>query len=223
MSGSSPARRALLIYYSFTDQARIAAELAATELRAMSVESEIVRIDYADPAQRLVRPLPFAEQVRLGNLAEQRKTAPVVFDRPDLLNVRYDFVLLFSNTWKFHPSVPVQSFLASTEAANLLRGMPFAVVVVCRGFWRKNLRLVREAAESLGGLYLAGEGFGFAGGWLTSTVQSIRYVASSGAGDSRWGLLSLQPFGLSPASKQRLRTFVRALPKAAHTRLAALQ
>lgn len=206
------ARRVLLVYYSFTDQARIGAELAAEELRARGDEAVLVRIDFADPAQRLRRPLPFkGGQTHWGNLAEQRVTVPVVSDDPQALQSRYDLVLLFSNTWKFHPSVPVQSFLATPEAALVLRDTPFAVIVICRGFWKKNLRIVRALAEKLGGRYVDGAGFGFAGGWLTSTVQSVRYVAGQGESERRWGLLPLPPFGLSPEAKQQLRAFVRNL------------
>lgn len=202
--------RALLVYYSFTDQARIAAELAASELRAQAIEPVLVRIDFADAAQRLQRPLPFKEQVRWGNLAEQRQTMSMVFDPPGALDARYELVLIFSNTWKFHPSVPVQSFLATPQAAAVLRDTPFAVIVVCRGFWKQNLRLVREAAEKLGGLYLAGAGFGFSGSWLSSTAQSILYVATTGASARRWGLLALPPFGLSPKAQMKLRQFTQS-------------
>lgn len=205
-------RRVLLVYYSFTDQARIAAELAAEELRRQGAEAVLVRIDFADPAQRLRRPLPFkGGQTHWGNLAEKRVTLPVVVDHPEALQRRYDLVLLFSNTWKFHPSVPVQSFLVTPEAAGVLRDTPFAVLVICRGFWRKNLRLVREMAEKLGGRFVGGGGFGFAGGWLTSTVQSVRYVAEQGDSETHWGPLPLPPFGLSPDAKQQLRSCVRAL------------
>lgn len=206
--------RALLIYYSFTEQARIAAELAAKTLRELGVDTASVSIDFADVHQRLRRPLPFSEQVRWGNLAEQRQTLPVVLDDAADMKARFDFVILFSNTWKFHPSVPVQSFLAMPEAAAVLRDTPFVVIVVCRGFWRKNLRLVREAAEKLGGRFIGGSGFGFAGSWLASTIQSIRYVAATGAEDRRWGLLPLPAFGLSQRSKTQLRDFVRTLPAA---------
>lgn len=206
--------RALLIYYSFTGQAQRAVALASEELRAQQVEPLCVRIEFAHAGARLRRPLPFKEQVLWGNLAERRQTVPVTLDPPELPVVDIDFIVLFSNTWKFHPSVPVQSFLATPEAARLLHGRPFAVVVVCRGFWRKNLRIVRALAEGLGGHYLAGDGFGFAGGWLSSTVQSVRYVASAGAAERRWGLLPLPPFGLSPRAQERLRGFVRGLPDA---------
>ena len=206
--------QALLVYYSFTDQARIAVDIVSETLRQRGVKSETLRIDYKDPSQRPTRPLPFSEQVKLGDMAQRRQTVPIVLDAPERLQSRYDLIVLFSNTWKFHPSVPVQSFLASPEASALLRDTPFAVVVVCRGFWRRNLRLVREQAEAHGGRFVGGEGFGFAGGWLSSTIQSIRYVARKGVAERRWGLIRLPPFGLSPYAKTALRAFADRLPLA---------
>ena len=58
----------------------------------------------------------------------------------------YDLVVLGSPTWWRTVSMPLRSFLESSEAA-VLDGTPYAVFTVCRRYWRENLEAVRELAD----------------------------------------------------------------------------
>lgn len=71
----------------------------------------------------------------------------------------YDLVCIGSPTWWRATSMPMRSFLKSDEARRLLSGTPFVTFVVCRRYWRENIRTVRRIGQRRGGRYLGGMHF----------------------------------------------------------------
>lgn len=205
----------LIVYYSFTGQAKRAADATDAVVRAAGHDVTALRLEVADPDARLTRPLAWAQITAWGRKASAGETVPVLLDPPSAARGDYDLVLLFTNTWSFSPSVPIQSFLKSQDGRRLLGGKPVAIYVICRGFWRSNLAKTTALVEAAGGRVIGGEAFVHPGAWLTSTIQTVRHMMST-TDQRRWGVLPLPAFGLSEASMSRLEPFtLRALDAAA--------
>jgi hypothetical protein len=203
--------RCLLLYYSLTDQAARAVESAAQTCHSAGWDAVICRIDFANPADAPRRPFSIADSKRWVDAAQQGKIFPLSYTPAAALDADYDLVLLFTNTWGMHPSVPIRSFLDSPEAKRVLAGKPFGVYVICRRLWEKNLALVREKAEAAGGRYIGGEGFVHPGSNVGSLIQTVTYIHRAGSGLRHLLGFPLPPYGLSDESLAKVPVFTRSL------------
>ena len=57
----------------------------------------------------------------------------------------YDLVVIGSPTWWLTTCMPIRSYLKSDAAAKLLKGKSVAGFVVCRRYWKNNLKTVQSA------------------------------------------------------------------------------
>ncbi|MFP6850553.1 MAG: dialkylresorcinol condensing enzyme [Pseudomonas sp.] len=71
---------------------------------------------------------------------------PLVVDA----NKRYDLVILAYQVWFLSPSQPMTAFLASPEAAQLLKGTPVVTLIGCRNMWLMAQEKVKERLSDLG-------------------------------------------------------------------------
>ena len=55
--------------------------------------------------------------------------------KPDILNKKYDLVILGYQVWYLTPSIPINSFLKSDFAKKVLKDTPVVTVVACRNMW----------------------------------------------------------------------------------------
>jgi protein-tyrosine phosphatase len=200
--------KVLLIYYSFTQQAERAVREAQRACHESGHEAVLCRVDFADPAQRLHRPLSPAAVKRWTRAAAQAETAPVCHEPAGALDDEPDLILVFSNTWQDSPCVPIRSFLQS-EAARVLAGKPFAVLVICRRLWQKNAAAVRTLGEAARGHFLGAQAFTHPGSGAGSLVQTISYLMRSGPPWRRFLGFPLPEYGLSPESLAQAGPFVR--------------
>ena len=175
-------RRVLLLYYSYTGQARKVLDAAGEVFRERGAEVHIAPIEFTDP--RYAEPFsrfPMARTWRdfLGILPAQTRKATGAIRTPDAVRRSdYDLICIGSPTWWRDVSMPLRSFLKSDEARPLLDGTPFAVFVVCRRYWRENLNAVRKLAEKAGGRYMGGVHFGYPGDQLRSMLSLTSYLGS---------------------------------------------
>jgi hypothetical protein len=91
----------------------------------------------------------FAETVK-GIPCEMQ---PLEFDR----TVNYDLIILAYQPWFLSPSRPVDSFLQSAEAKQLLNGKPVVTILACRNMWlnaqeRVKIRLRDIGAQLVGNI-----------------------------------------------------------------------
>jgi hypothetical protein len=63
---------------------------------------------------------------------------------------RYDLVILAYQVWFLSPSQPMTSFLASTEAAQLLRNTPVVTLIGCRNMWLMAQEKLKQRLSELG-------------------------------------------------------------------------
>ncbi|MFN8071313.1 MAG: flavodoxin family protein [Mycobacterium sp.] len=175
-------RRVLLVYYSYTGQARKVLEAAGEVFRERGCEVHAAPIEFTDPryAQRFSRfPMEHMWRDFLGMLPAQTLKATGEIRIPD--EVRrgdYDLICIGSPTWWRDVSMPLRSFLKSGEARPLLQDKPFAVFVVCRRYWKENLNAVRKLAEKAGGRYEGGIHFGYPGDQVRSMLSLTSYLGS---------------------------------------------
>jgi hypothetical protein len=122
-------------------------------------------------------PHPYREVIGMIPPEMLRKTGDIRI--PDVVTEReYDFVCIASPTWWLSTNVPIRSFLESEVAGRVLKGKRFAVAVICRRYWRHNLKTVRRLATGLGGVFVDGIHFSYEGGQVRSLLSLISYLGS---------------------------------------------
>ena len=202
--------RILIVYYSFTGQAQRVAGLMASAVAQAGHQPVLCRVAFADPAEPLAAPVPFAVVGRWSGLTKQGAAAvPITLGTDLTAEAPFDAVFLLSNTWSTRPSAPIQSFLQQS-ASPVLKGLPVAIGIVCRGFWKQNLKMTRAMVEVAGGHVVATEIFTHAGSWLASTITNVLGMIRPPPVPPRFGPIKLPPFGVSPASCAKVAGFVRA-------------
>ena len=179
---SGQPRRVLLLYYSYTGQARKVLDAAGQVFRERGCEVHTAPIEFTDPryAERFSRfPMNHMWRDFLGMLPAQTLKSTGAIRTPDeVRRSDYDLICIGSPTWWRDISMPLRSFLTSGEARPLLQGKPFAVFVVCRRYWRENLNAARKLAEKAGGRYEGGIHFGYPGDQLRSMLSLTSYLGS---------------------------------------------
>lgn len=207
-------RRVLLLYYSYTGQARKVLDAAGEVFRERGFEVHTAPIEFTDPryADRFSRfPMTHVWRDFIGMLPAQTMKATGGIRTPD--EVRrgdYDLVCIGSPTWWRDVSMPLRSFLKSGEARPLLNGTPFAVFVVCRRYWRENLNAVRKLAEKAGGRYQGGIHFGYPGDQVRSMLSLTSYLGSGEYRESYLGM-RIPATNISAAQLDEARRFAAGL------------
>lgn len=175
-------RRVLLLYYSYTGQARKVLEAAGEVFAQRGWEVHSAPIEFTDPryAERFSRfPMRNVWPEFIGMLPAQTLRSTGEIRTPgEVRRADYDLVCIGSPTWWRTVSMPLRSFLTSAEAGPLLDGTPFAVFVVCRRYWRENLAAVRKLAAKRGGRFLGAIHFGYPGSQLRSMLSLTSYLAT---------------------------------------------
>jgi len=157
-SSSKPA--VLFVYDSYTQQTKKLVEAMADVLRSRGCEVELGAIEFTDPryAERFKTfpmPHPYREVLRMIPAELARRPAAITI--PDVVSRGgYDLVCFGSPTWWLSTDVPIRSFLESETACRILAGKRFTAVVVCRRYWKHNLKTVRRLGTRCGGTYVEG-------------------------------------------------------------------
>jgi len=204
----------LLVYYSYTQQTKRVAEVMAEVLRDRGCEVSQAAIEFTDKrwAERFTRlPLRHAVLDIVGMLPAQMRGATGEIQIPEEAREGdYDLICIGSPTWFFRQSVPIRSYLKSDAAARLLDGTRFTGFVVCRRYWRTNLKSVRKGGTKLGGEYIDGIHFTFAGGQIRSFMALISYFAK-GENRERYLGVKIPPSMLKPGFEEEAQAFASEL------------
>ena len=202
--------RVLLLFYSYTGQSQKVLEAAGEVFRERGCDVTSAPIEFTDPryAERFSRfPMRKVWPEFLGMLPAQTLKRTGDIRTPDAVRTGdYDLICIGSPTWWDTVSMPLRTFLTSHEARNLLQDTPFAVFVVCRAKWRKNLTGVRKLAEKKGGRYVDGIHFTYPGSQLASMLSLTSYL---GTGEYRERALGvkLPPTNISDEQVEESRRF----------------
>ena len=137
-------------------------------LRDRGCEVQHVAIEFTDPryATRFEEfPMPHPLREVLGMIpAELRRATGEIRIPEEAISREYDLVCVGSPTWWLSTSVPIRSFLESEAAGRLLDRQHFAAFVVCRRYWRHNLKTVKKLGTKRGGRFLDAAHFSYQGG-----------------------------------------------------------
>lgn len=206
--------RVLIVYYTYTQQSARVAEVMAEVLGERGCEVRQAPIGFTDKrwADRFTRlPMRHAILDILGMIPAQARGATGEIVIPEEARAgEYDLICVGSPTWYFRQSVPIRSYLRSDAAAELFAGTRFAAYVVCRRYWRQNLKSVRKVGTKLGGEWVNGTHFTFAGRQVRSLMSLISYF---GAGENRERYLGVKipPSMLKPDYDEQARAFANEL------------
>ena len=140
-------RQVLVIHFSQTGQLNRLVQSVCAPLQA----SDGVQVDFLalQPAQPFPFPWPFLGFFRIFPetvLMKPQALLPLAVD-PDK---RYDLVILAYQVWFLSPSLPCTSFLASPQAARLLKDTPVVTLIGCRNMWLMAQEKVKARLQTLG-------------------------------------------------------------------------
>jgi flavodoxin len=204
----------LFVYYTYTKQTERIVEAMADVLSYRGCEVTLAAIEFTEPryAERLkVFPMPHPFREVVGMIPAELRRRPGKINIPSVVTDReYDFVVIGSPTWWLSTNVPIRSFLESETAGKVLGGKRFAAAVVCRRYWKHNLKTVRRLGTREGGTFVDGTHFRYEGGQVRSLVSLISYL---GSGEYRKKYIGLRipPTNIRDYHLDTAKTFANSL------------
>lgn len=122
----------LIVYYSQTGQLKTILENIASTL-----SGEGIRITNLPITPQKEYPFPWKADEFYGAFPETflQIPTPLTPVPSDILNKKYDLVILGYTVWYLTPSIPINSFLKSEEAKALLANTPVVTVSASRNMW----------------------------------------------------------------------------------------
>jgi menaquinone-dependent protoporphyrinogen IX oxidase len=202
--------RVLFVYYSFTHQAEKVVETMSSVLEERGCEVDRALIELTDPRYRdRFAKFPFRRPFLtvVGMIPAELRRKPAEIGIPEQAKSGdYDLVCVGSPTWWLSTNVPIRSYLESDDAASVLDQTRFAAFVVCRRYWRHNLKTVRRLGTKRGGEYVDGIHFAYPGGQVRSLMSLISYLGSGEYRDRFLGV-KIPPTNLQPEHLDQAREF----------------
>ncbi|MBN2027174.1 MAG: hypothetical protein JW854_10500 [Actinobacteria bacterium] len=134
--------KALVVYYSLTGRGEEIAGILEGELRESGMEVTAVALEPDPPFALPVKFLKTLMLTAYGGMGMGRKLKSLP---PEVYEDEYDTVVLIGPSWGFHPAPPMTYF-----AREILPGIRLSataktvVVITCRRYWRRHLKLLRE-------------------------------------------------------------------------------
>lgn len=125
-------KEVLVVYYSQTGQLYdILKNVTAT------LQSEKIKVTYFEIVMKKPFAFPWKKSEFFDSFPESFLQIPAEFIEPDpeILNKKYDLVILGHQVWYLTPSIPLNSFLKSDAAKILLKDTPVITVIGARNMW----------------------------------------------------------------------------------------
>ncbi|MDN3723328.1 dialkylresorcinol condensing enzyme DarA [Aequorivita sp. SDUM287046] len=125
-------KEVLIIYYTQTGQL-----LEILKQIASSIADENTNISYCELIPKEKFPFPWTQSEFYGAFPETFLQIPVPMEEIpfNIRQKKYDLIILGYTTWYLTPSIPVNSFLKSEQAKNLLANTPVVTVSASRNMW----------------------------------------------------------------------------------------
>ena len=139
------------MYYSFTQQHRRVADVVAESMRERGCDVTLAGIELTD-LRYLHRFSRFPLRHRVLDVvamlpAQMRRATGEIAIPAEARDGDYDLVCIGSATWWLTTCLPIRSYLVSDASGRVLAGKRFAAFVVCRRYWRGNLKSLRRAGH----------------------------------------------------------------------------
>ncbi len=204
----------LFVYFTYTHQTAKVLDAMAEVLRERGCEVTMACLEFTDPrydARFETFPMPHPLREVIGMIPAELRRKPGKIGIPDAVTAKtYDLVMLGSPTWWLSTNVPVRSFLESATADRVLDGTPFAAAVVCRRYWKHNLKTVQRLGRQRGGDFVDGVHFRYEGGQVRSLLSLVSFLGS-GRNKERYLGVKIPPTNIRDYHLQTARTFAQGL------------
>src|SRR3954452_16337344 len=209
-----PTPSVLFVYFTYTKQTLKVVEAMSEVLERRGCDVHRAGIEFEDPryAKRFETfPMPHPFREVLGMVPAELRRRPAKIGIPATVTEReYDLVVIGSPTWWLSTNVPIRSFLESAVAARMLDRRHFAAFVVCRRYWKHNLKTVKRLGTKRRGSFLDGIHFRYQGGQVRSLLSLISYLGS-GQYRERYLVVKIRPTNLQEHQLDQARRFADAL------------
>ncbi len=169
----------LVIYYSQSGQ------LKSIMNRMLAPISEQCAIDFAEIKPVKPFPFPWSAKVFFDCMPESVQQIPEEIIPLDIPEKKYDLVVLAYQPWFLSPSIPVNSFLRSQQAA-FLKDQKVLTVIGSRNMWLNAQEKVKESLGNLGANLVGNIVFFDRNPNLTSVLTIIRWTFKGQKEATRW-------------------------------------
>jgi hypothetical protein len=140
-------RQVLIVHFSQTGQLdRLAQSVCAPLQQHTDIQLDFLQLQ---PAQPYPFPWPFLDFFRIFPETVLMRPQPLLPLAVDA-SKRYDLVILAYQVWFLSPSQPMTAFLASPEAAQLLKGTSVVTLIGCRNMWLMAQEKIKTRLNALG-------------------------------------------------------------------------
>src|SRR5690554_4689270 len=125
-------KEVLIVYYSQTGQL-----LEILKNVASTLSGENVKVSYYEISPKKDFPFPWKQEEFYGAFPETFLQIPTELNPvpSQVLQKKYDLVILGYTVWYLTPSIPINSFLKSPEAKQLLMNTPVVTLSASRNMW----------------------------------------------------------------------------------------
>ena len=136
----------LVVYYTQSGQLE---DIVESITKPFQQEDE-VSITYFQIKMENEFPFPWSKTAFFDAFPESflQKEAAIVPPSQDILSKKYDLVLLGYQVWYLSPSIPINSFLKSSFAKNILNNVPVITIIGCRNMWVMAQEKMKELLKS---------------------------------------------------------------------------
>ncbi len=126
-------KKVLVIYYSQSGQLESIARNIAKPL----LESDNINVAFHEIQLEKPFPFPWNKEAFFDAFPESFLQIPTTLKPvlPEILNTRYDLILLHYQVWYLSPSIPINSFLKSPEAKVILNNTSVITINGSRNMW----------------------------------------------------------------------------------------
>ncbi len=123
----------LVVYYTQSGQLE---EIVKSIVKPFQQDNE-VSITYYQIKMENEFPFPWTKTAFFDAFPESflQKEAAIIPPSQDVLSKKYDLVLLGYQVWYLSPSIPINSFLKSSFAKDILNNVPVITIIGCRNMW----------------------------------------------------------------------------------------
>ena len=136
----------LVVYYTQSGQLE---DIVKSITKPFQQEDE-VSITYYQIKMENEFPFPWSKTAFFDAFPESflQKEAAIVPPSQDILSKKFDLVLLGYQVWYLSPSIPINSFLKSSFAKNILNNVPVITIIGCRNMWVMAQEKMKELLKS---------------------------------------------------------------------------
>jgi len=201
-------KKALLLYYSLTDNGKGAIKRVGAGLEAEGYSVTEKRVAVAAAEQDLFA-FPFKKRLAFlrimirAILRLPAKIEPIGIPS----NHDYDLIVVESQTWFVGISAPVEAIFQDPANRGMFAGRDVAVVNVCRGLWRRPQAMLVRWVEECGGRVVGARAFANPGREPMRSFSLFIFLGAGAPGKPAFLKSVLTPQHLSDDALAKLEAF----------------